>query len=281
MCLPLKVSRCPLCVMTGKSSFSGPDQIRPWASGSPLPPVLNISVRSRGAGVWLWRRQQVSTFYQPCRVRGQHAALLSHDVALWRHHAALRGHRATPPLEPIMPPSAAKSLPPRTCCSLLETSCCPPKSSFRPQQQQRPAQYRCPSFPWSDRRLRDEPMMLERCALWSRENVRRYNWHRRRPRRSTREGGSAKLETRWRRRHKVWRWGRLCHRRPLVVAFPAFLQISRRGHEKREPAGVVLSSAECSYPQLASKCWFQPHRSGKAGPLGRNWKRKAFVPPMK
>ena len=49
----------------GKSSFSGPDQIRPWASGSPLPPMLNVSVRSRGAGVWLWRRQQVSTFYQP------------------------------------------------------------------------------------------------------------------------------------------------------------------------------------------------------------------------
>ena len=50
---------------TGKSSFSGSDQIRPWASGSPLPPMLNVSVRSRGAGVWLWRRQQVSTFYQP------------------------------------------------------------------------------------------------------------------------------------------------------------------------------------------------------------------------
>ena len=97
-------------------------------------------------------REQVSTFYQPCSVRGQHAALLSHDVALWIHPAALRGHRATPSLEPIMPPSAAKSLPPRTCCSPLETSCCPPKLSFRPQQQQRPAQYRCPSFPWSDRR---------------------------------------------------------------------------------------------------------------------------------
>ena len=104
----------------------------------------------------------------------------------------------------IMPPSAAKSLPPRTCCSPLGTSCCPPKLSFRPQQQQRPAQYRCPSFPWSDRRLRDEPMMLERCALWSRENVKRID---------TggdqgglpREGGSPKLEIKWRRRHKVWR----------------------------------------------------------------------------
>ena len=50
----------------GKSSFSGPDQIRPWANGSSLPPMLNVSVRSRWAGVWLWRRQQVSTFYQPC-----------------------------------------------------------------------------------------------------------------------------------------------------------------------------------------------------------------------
>ena len=48
----------------GKSSFSGPDQIRPWASGSPSRPMLDVSVRSRGAGVWLWRRQQVSTFYQ-------------------------------------------------------------------------------------------------------------------------------------------------------------------------------------------------------------------------
>ena len=34
---------------------------------------------------------------------------------------------------------------------------------------------------------------------------------------------------------------------------PGVLQISRRGHEKREPAGVELSSSECSYPQLASK----------------------------
>ena len=83
--------------MAGKSSFSGPDQIRSWVSDSPLPPVLNISVRSRGAGVWLRPHQQVSNFYQPCSVRGQHAALLSHDVALWRHPAALRGHRATPP----------------------------------------------------------------------------------------------------------------------------------------------------------------------------------------
>ena len=215
---------------------------------SPLPSVLNISVRSRGSGVWLWRRQQVSIFYQPCSVRGLHAALLSHDVALWRHPAALRGHhRATPPLEPIMPPSAAKSLPPRTCCSPLETSCCPPKLSFRPQKQQHPAQYWCPSFPWSDRRLRDEPMMLERCAFWSRENVRRYNWHRRRPRRSTRERGSPKLGIRWRRRHKVWRWGRLC---PLVVAFPAFCRF--QGEVTRSvnllalncplPSAVILSS---------------------------------------
>ena len=62
-------SLCPSkkCVnRAGKSSFSGPDQIRPWASSSPLPPVLNVSVRSRGAGVWLRRRQHVSTFYQPC-----------------------------------------------------------------------------------------------------------------------------------------------------------------------------------------------------------------------
>ena len=248
MCLPLKVSRCPLCVMAGKSSFSGPDQIRPWASGSPLSPVLNISVRSRGAGVWLWRRQQVSTFYQPCSVRGQHAALLSHDVALWRHPAAHRGHRAIPPLEPIMPPSAAKSFPPRTCCSPLETSYCPPKLSFRPQQQQRPAQYRCPSFPWSDRRLKDEPMMLERCALWSGENVRRIDTGG--DQGGSREGGSPKLEIRWRRRHKVWRWGRLCHRRPLVVAFPAFCRF--QGEVTRSvnllalncplPSAVILSS---------------------------------------
>ena len=31
---------------TGKSSFGGPDQIRPWASGSPLPPMSNIFVRT-------------------------------------------------------------------------------------------------------------------------------------------------------------------------------------------------------------------------------------------
>ena len=37
----------------GKSSFSVPDQIRAWAGGSPLPPMLNFSVRSRGASVWL------------------------------------------------------------------------------------------------------------------------------------------------------------------------------------------------------------------------------------
>ena len=61
------------CTSAGKSNFSGPDQIRPWASGSPLPPVLNVSVRSRGAGVSLRRRQQVSTFYQPWVV---HTALL-------------------------------------------------------------------------------------------------------------------------------------------------------------------------------------------------------------
>ena len=40
---------------------------------------------------------------------------------------------------------------------------------------------------------------------------------------------------------------------PLSGGVPGVLQISRRGHEKREPADVELSSAECSYPQLASK----------------------------
>ena len=40
----------------GKSSFSGPEQIRPWASGSPLPSMLNVSVRSRGAGPRIWER---------------------------------------------------------------------------------------------------------------------------------------------------------------------------------------------------------------------------------
>ena len=40
---------------------------------------------------------------------------------------------------------------------------------------------------------------------------------------------------------------------PLSGGVPGVLQISRRGHEKREPPGVELSSAECSYPHLASK----------------------------
>ena len=48
---PRRLDRLP--GRAGKSRFSGPDQIRPWASGSPLPPMLNVSVRSRGAGVWL------------------------------------------------------------------------------------------------------------------------------------------------------------------------------------------------------------------------------------
>ena len=40
---------------------------------------------------------------------------------------------------------------------------------------------------------------------------------------------------------------------PLSGDVPGVLQISRRGHETREPARVELSSAKCSYPQLASK----------------------------
>ena len=144
-----------------------------------------------------------------CRPLQPKASLQGHVAALLRQHAALQ-----------------------SCCSALSSSSTVPMCIV-PMERQK-----------AERRAHD----VRKVRIME-QGKRKENWHRRRPRRSTREGGSPKLEIRWRRRHKVWRWGRLCHR-PLVVAFPAFCIF--QGEVTRSvnllalncplPSAVILSS---------------------------------------
>ena len=75
----------------GKSSFSGPDQNRPWVSDSPLPPLF---------GLRTWRNAGPTSLHRPLYQLGKlQGANLNFDRSKFRFFMTIFGHACRPSLK--------------------------------------------------------------------------------------------------------------------------------------------------------------------------------------